>query len=184
MSFANTWRFAGGGGGAPPGCPCACANGIAHTIIATTTNEFRMNGSCRSYEFLPDLSASARTEFLPSCGATSPKRPGAAKAGPTYSTLIRHHIAVARRTDAAHQHAGFRMNHDGLHRSDAAHVPDIQLVPHRRKLVEHRLGNERRNLQRALGRVWIVRALEPGADDRRLLERLLHGHPELGDVQE
>src|SRR5262249_40103955 len=96
----------------------------------------------------------------------------------------RHHVTVARGTDPSHQRAGARMDHDPLHRTDALHVAQIELMPLCGEAVADRLRPHPWSQQLAQHIVRVVRVAEAVADDRRLLERLLHRHPELDDVQE
>src|SRR5687768_17265595 len=49
---------------------------------------------------------------------------------------IRHHVAVARGAHTTHQNTRLGVDHDGLHRTNASHIADVELVTHRGKFVE------------------------------------------------
>jgi hypothetical protein len=82
------------------------------------------------------------------------------------------------------QDAGARVDHDPLHRPDPFHVAQVELVPLRGERVAHRLREHRRREQLAQHEVRRIRVAEAVADDRGLLERQLHRHPELDNVLE
>src|SRR5947207_14669029 len=55
----------------------------------------------------------------------------------TWMPSPRHHIAIAGRTHASQQNARPRVDHYRLHRTDAARVAHIELMPFRGELVAH-----------------------------------------------
>src|SRR6185369_6756386 len=90
---------------------------------------------------------------------------------PPSTRLPCHHVAVAGRAHAAHEHPGSRIDQDRLHRSDAFDVAEVQLMPFRRQRVLDGFREHRRRQELALDVVRIVRIAEAVADHGRLLQR-------------
>src|SRR5438094_6129446 len=121
----------------------ARANGSWNAASGRSFSRARYTATQRAVSEISRINGSMSTSALPSPG---------------------HDVTIARRADAAEQHARPRMDHHRLHRSDAARIPHIEHVSLRRELRTDRFRQHRGRDQLAEHRVRLIRIAEAVAD--------------------